>query len=163
MYGVPLALFPNLSDLYKQLHDFVQEMEDVDERIESGIVSVGDAAAYANVWEWGNLRQTKEGPKTTLGINPDGDQVWLTIQAPYGYIRVNMETYQLIMMEEIDKVNFAQTSGRDIDKQLKRATDRISKRILEVLKDTVPVDSGDLQDSLHVYTMAEMTDIDEDD
>lgn len=163
MYGVPLALFPKLDDLYKQLHQFIQEMEDVDERIESGIVSVGDASAYANVWEWGNVQQTKKGPKTTLGINPDGEQVWLTIQAPSGYIRVNQATYELIMIQEVDKVDFSQTDGRKIDKQLKLATDRISKRILAVLQDTVPVDSGDLRDSLQVYTMAEMTDVDEED
>ncbi len=156
------ALFPNFNDLFKQLHEFAVELSDVDMSVEAGIVSEGEASAYANVWEWGNVRQTKKGPKTTWGINPDGQGAWLTIQAPHGYIRVHQTAYELIMMEEMYKVNFSLSKGREIDKQVKRAVDRISKKILRILQDTVPVDTEALKDSLRVYTMAEMLDVDED-
>lgn len=162
MYGMPLSLFPNIADLYKKLGVFAEELADVDEEITVGIVSEGEASAYANVWEWGNVRQTKKGPKTTRGINPNGEEVWLTIQAPYGYIRVNEMKYRQIMIAEVDKVDFGLTDGHKLDKQLKAALLRIDKKILKVLQDTVPVDTEALKDSLRAYSMAEMTDVDED-
>jgi hypothetical protein len=149
--------YTKFGNLFKQLDKFVEELSgfDEDEIIRVGVGATGPAAEYAMVWEWGNVRQTKQGPKTVLGINPDGQQVWLTIQAPFGYIRVNTEKYWQIIYQEIGKVNFDR-SGREIDAQIRNASNRISERILEVIRDTVPVDSGELRDALRVFTEAEM-------
>lgn len=145
-------------DLYRVLDEFVEDLSiESDEIIRIGIGSQGAGSEYALVWEWGNVRQTKQGPKTVLGINPDGSKVWLTIQAPFGYIRVNVPRYWQIVYQEMGKVNFNR-SGRQIDTQIRRATKIISERILEIVKETVPVDTGQLRDSLKVFTEAEMVD-----
>lgn len=110
------------------------------------ITSEGPAAAYALVWEWGNVRQTKEGPKTTLGINPNGERVWLTIQAPRGYIRVLTPQFHRIVKDELSHMKVLGSTK----KKLTTVANKIGRRMLKLLKDTVPVDTGDLHDSLKV-------------
>ncbi len=149
--------YTDFDDLYKQLDLFVEDLDGLDEGeiVRIGIGAEGPAAEYALVWEWGNARQTKKGPKTVRGVNPDGSSVWLTIQAPFGYIRVNTPKYWQIVYDEMEKVNFDR-SGKEIDRQIRRASERISDRILQILRDTVPVDEGNLRDALRVFTEAEM-------
>jgi len=144
-------------DLYKQLDEFVEDLEslDEDELVRIGIGSDGPASEYALVWEWGNVRQTKQGPKTVRGTNPDGSEVWLTIQAPFGYIRVNTPKYWQIVYLDMEKINFAK-SGKEIDRQIRMASERITEGILAILRETVPVDDGQLRDSLRVFTEIEM-------
>lgn len=151
---VPLR--PKVDDLFRQLDRVLVDMKELDEFVTIGIVVSGPAKEYALVWEWGNVRQTKKGPKTTRGINPDGKEVWLTIQAPFGYIRVNTPRYWQIVEEEMNKVDFFAT-GSKVDKSLFRASERIAERILEVIKDTVPVDTEQLKDALRAFVEISMT------
>lgn len=118
-----------------------------DKDITAGVASYGDAAAYAEVWEWGNVRQTKQGPKTVLGENPDGEQVWLSIQAPSGYIRVSEEVYWFILKQELGKVQFKGTTAKEITLELEAAAKKAMKRIAQVIGENAPVDKGDLSKS----------------
>jgi hypothetical protein len=147
---------PDFGRLYDGLADIFAEYANADEAsVSVGIFSEGEAAAYAMVWEWGNARQTKKGPKTTRGISPDGEEAWLTIQAPYGYIRVNILKYFEVIDQEMSKIDFSQ-GGNKINNQVKRATKRISDRIVKIIQDSVPVDSGALQESIVAYTEIDM-------
>jgi hypothetical protein len=121
--------------------------------VESGVQSVGPPADYALVWEWGNVRQTKKGPKTTKGTNPDGKKVWLTIQAPRGWISINEPKIWKAIDDEISKIKF--DSQEDITEDslkeaLTEAYRNIAEKALSYLQQTVPIDSGDLYDSLKV-------------
>lgn len=136
--------------LFDELRLFLDDLSNIEVAVEVNLTSEGPAAAYAYVWEWGNVRQTKKGPKTTLGTNPNGERVWLTIQAPKGYIRILTPAFHRIVRDELKKEKF---TGRDKTK-LSRAGKRISKRMLSLLRDTVPVDEGDLRDSLKVTVEA---------
>jgi hypothetical protein len=118
--------------------------------VESGVASVGPAAAYALVWEWGNMRQAEKGPNTVLGTNPAGDKVWLSIQAPRGWIAINEPRMWRAIDEELDKLEFNGEDEFHISTQLEALSERVSIRLLDILKDTVPIDSGDLQSSLRV-------------
>lgn len=116
--------------------------------IRGGVASEGDAAAYALVWEWGNARQTKKGPKTTLGMNPDGSQVWLSLQAPFGYIRINEDKYIEILQKELAEMKFGKLQGKEILDALRQASINASEKIAELIRETVPVDSGNLKESI---------------
>lgn len=118
--------------------------------IESGVCSDGDAAAHALVWEWGNTRQEKQGPRTVKGQNPAGASVWLSSQAPEGWIAINEPD----MWDAIDRrmASFdleGNTEGAMSD-ELERISLAVSNDILKILHSTVPVDSGDLDHSLRV-------------
>jgi hypothetical protein len=117
--------------------------------VRGGVVSEGDAAAYALVWEWGNARQTKEGPKTVRGINPDGESVWLSTQAPYGYIRINEPEFTNIVQQEIAAVDFkAAETGEEILASLKDASARAGARVAELIREVAPLDTGALRESI---------------
>src|SRR6266850_3972819 len=89
--------------LFDKLDEFMLEFEQHDQEIKSGVMVVGDAVGYAEVWEWGNLRQTKPGPRTVIGTNPKGDMVWLSSQAPFGWIRVNEDEIWNAVRKELEK------------------------------------------------------------
>lgn len=117
--------------------------------VRGGVIVEGEAADYALVWEWGNARQTQKGPKTTLGTNPDGKQVWLTIQAPFGYIRINEGKYINIIETELDKLDFSEAEdGEDIRALLETAAFKASNQIAKVIADAAPYDTGQLRDSI---------------
>lgn len=119
---------------------------DLDIALATAIVSTGPPSAYALVWEYGNIRQTKKGPKTVLGVDPEtGARVWLTIQAPSGYVRILKPQFRDIIEEEIIKVKFG---GKDVKTQLIYAMDRIGRRMTALVKQYVPVDKGDLKASI---------------
>ena len=160
---VPITL-PYPTVLFDRLDQFLLEFEEQDKLVEAGVVSEGEGAAYALVWEWGNARQKQLGPKTTLGINPDGSSVFLSIQAPRGYIRVNTPLFQQAMDEETAKIEFSsETTGKIFD-ELNAAALRAAKRIAEIIKEHVPVDTGQLHDSIKVAKYGDpILDSDEDD
>jgi hypothetical protein len=136
--------------LFDKLDEFMLEFKEHDQEISAGVASFGEAAAYAEVWEWGNARQTKEGPKTVLGINPDGDNVWLSIQAPVGYISVNENLYWDILKQELGKVKFSSSNAKGITEELEKASLKAMKRIRDLIADTAPYDKGDLSESFQV-------------
>ena len=142
---LPSLLSPTLSlEGFEALKDLVGDGR----AIEFGMASIGEASAHALVWEWGNIRQTKPGPKTVIGTNPDGKMVWLSIQAPFGYIRINENKYWDSIMDVLGNVNYAQPNARALERELKRAGKKIADQVVTLTKMTVPVDSGDLRDSL---------------
>lgn len=149
-----VALGEILTDIAKENKDqVIQWLEKLSVVIETGVESVGPPSQYALVWEWGNSRQTKKGPKTTRGINPDGKRVWLTIQAPKGWIAINEQRIWEALAEEVGKIEFkspADITAENLKQELTEAYIRISERALELLQSTVPIDSGDLYDSLKV-------------
>lgn len=119
------------------------------EVVRGGVVSEGDAASYALVWEWGNARQTKQGPKTVRSTNPDGEEVWLSIQAPHGYIRVNEPEFTQILQTHLAATDFGEwQTASDITDAIKKASVEAAKQITEVIKETAPIESGALRDSI---------------
>ena len=126
---------------------FLKELED-DGIVESGVSAEGPAAAYALVWEFGNLRQTKKGPKTVLGVNPRGERVWLSSQAPYGYIWTNTQKFLTQASQELEKVTFKGTTKRETTEELERASIKAVERMAGTVSESAPVDSGQLSDSI---------------
>ena len=139
------TVYPTI--MFDKLDEFLLELEEHDKEISAGVMSVGPAAAYSEVWEWGNVRQTKPGPKTVLGTNPDGSSVYLSIQAPFGYIKINENQYWEIVKEELNKVEFKGTTAREITKELEAAGFKAMRRIAKVIAEHAPVDHGDLSKS----------------
>ena len=139
------TIYPTM--MFDKLDEFMLEFEEHDQMITAGVASVGPAAAYAMVWVWGNVRQTKPGPKTVLGTNPDGDEVWLSIQAPFGYIKIHENDYWEILKMELKKVKFKGTNAKEITEELEEAAFRAMKLIAKVIGDNAPVDKGDLSKS----------------
>lgn len=115
-----------------------------------GVASEGEAASYALVWELGNIRQTKKGPKTVRGVNlMTGESAWLSTQAPSGYVRVNEPQFLAFLDRAVEGIDFADLfSGGDAKGELTEALGKVGQSCLELIKATVPVDSGDLQGSL---------------
>ncbi len=116
--------------------------------VRGGVASVGEASAYALVWEWGNSRQTQKGPKTVLGTNPDGSQVWLSLQAPFGYIRIHEPEYIQILEKELEAMDFDALDARDIRTAMELAAIRAGEKMAALIRETVPLDSGDLKESI---------------
>lgn len=146
-----IALGPILAEVSKDdMAKVLSWLERIAVVVESGVESVGPPSNYALVWEWGNARQTKKGPKTTKGKNPDGKSVWLTIQAPRGWIGIHEPAMWKVIEEEIDKVDFSSANESSLRQGLEQAYIRIAQRALELLQSTVPIDKGDLYDSLKV-------------
>jgi hypothetical protein len=145
---MPQPTIPTLSFNIKGVDKFLAELEEGFE-IQAGVASMGEAAAYSYVWEYGNARQVKEGPRTTKGINPDGEVVWLSIQAPTGYIAVSESQYHEILKDELSKVTFSGNASA-IKKEFNGAVVRAMERIKEIIEDNAPVDEGDLSESFKV-------------
>jgi hypothetical protein len=119
-----------------------------EKEIAGGVVSEGGAAAYALVWEHGNVRQTKPGPKTVLGTNPDGRMVWLSIQAPFGYIRIHEADYWDAAERVLSEVNWNQSSVSAMTRELQKAMRKFGKLCAPLIEEAAPEDSGDLKDSI---------------
>jgi len=98
------------------------------------------------VWEYGNVRQTKKGPKTTLAIDIEtGRKVWLTIQAPHGYVRILTPKFHKIIRIELGKVKFGE---KNVKKQVIEAWERIGELCAIEVRKVVPVDKGNLKESI---------------
>lgn len=111
-----------------------------------GIAVVGDAADYALVWEWGNTRQKKSGPRTVRGTNPNKKMTWMSSQAPFGYIRINEPFMQRIVDEVISDIDFDQPSANALSRVLTDGAKKISKAIAEVIRNDAPLGSADFGD-----------------
>ena len=123
------AAFPGLKVDFANIDEFLVELVNVPE-VTAGVASVGDAAAYALVWEWGNTRQKKPGPKTVKGTNPDGKMVWLSSQAPFGYIRIHEPEYWQVIEEEMSSVDLNKLrSKQEITSNLRNVAKRAVKKI----------------------------------
>lgn len=142
------TIYPTM--MFDKLDEFLLEFEEHDQMITAGVASVGTAAAYALVWEWGNVKQVKPGPRTVLGTNPDGEEAWLSIQAPFGYIKIHENDYWEILKLELGKVKFSGTNAREITRELEAAAERACKQIAQIISDNAPVDKGDLSKSFVV-------------
>lgn len=136
--------------LFDKLDEFLLEFAEHNQEVNAGIESVGDAAAYSEVWEWGNIRQTKKGPKTVRGINPDGEDVWLSIQAPSGYIKINENFYWMVIKDELSKAKFKGTNPREITEELQEVGRNAMKRCIPFIEGSAPVDSSALSKSFRV-------------
>jgi hypothetical protein len=146
---IPLPGFDDatVKDLKKLLAGYIAAADGGP--IRGGVISEGDAAAYALVWEWGNARQTKQGPKTVKGQNPDGEEVWLSIQAPFGYIRIHEPEFVRIIEFQLGNTDFSSAeTGKEIRDEMKRASAAAAAMIAEVLRDVAPKDSGALRESI---------------
>lgn len=130
------------------LTGYLEGLKDLGQVVEAGLTATGPAAAYAEVWEWGNARQVKQGPKTVLGVNPDGETVWLSTQAPMGYIAVHTDKYLEIVRAEIAKL--ALSGGEGTQEELKQVAHNAMEKIKEVVSEYAPVDSGQLRDCFQV-------------
>ena len=153
-------LYDDITFLFEDLKAATPNIE-----VKAYITSEGPASAYALVWEFGNLRQTKQGPKTVLGVNPNGETVWLSSQAPTGYIRTLAPEFRRIIREELAQYQIYLEFGRNIGfekrrsvksqmlatRRLEKVAERITNKMLRLLRRHVPVDTGDLKDSLRVY------------
>jgi hypothetical protein len=151
MFSLDLSL-PGL-DLKKdkELKDLIKALKAVgdEEMVRGGVQSEGDAASYALVWEWGNARQTKKGPKTIRGVNPDGEAVWLSIQAPRGYIAINTPEFVAALVGKLAKMDFGDLDDVDeIIDGMKEASAQSAAVIARLIADAAPVDSGELRDSI---------------
>lgn len=132
----------------KELLDGVKEASNAGP-VRGGVLSQGDAAAYALVWEWGNIRQVKQGPKTVRSTNPDGEEVWLSIQAPQGYIRINEPEFIQILQNQLGDMDLEDwTDAEDIIGAMKQASVKAAEQIAEIIRETAPIDSGALRDSI---------------
>lgn len=152
MFTINIPL-PGLDDsTVKELKKVLTSLQDAAKEgpVRGGVLSEGEAAAYALVWEWGNARQTQSGPKTVLGTNPDGDSVWLSIQAPTGYIRVNEDDYIRILEDQLSRMDLDIDTGDKIRKSMKEASATAGELIANVIRENAPKDSGDLRDSITV-------------
>lgn len=128
--------------------EFGKELE-LNVTVSSGVVAEGDAASYALIWEFGNVRQHKKGPKTVLGVSlATGEQVWLSTQAPQGYIRVCEPIFWRYIREEIQNVQIGQGNLDATKKELKDMAMRVARKMQAELQRTVPVDSGALRESI---------------
>jgi hypothetical protein len=117
--------------------------------VRGGIVVEGDAAAYALVWEWGNVRQVKQGPKTVKGINPDGSEVWMSIQAPSGYIAIHETEFLQIINYQLGQIDLSEAeTGKDIRDEMKKASLASARMIAEIIRDFAPVDKGALREGI---------------
>lgn len=145
--SAPAGFYPLLQF---ELDKFLLEFQQQDKFAEAGVMVNGPSAAYALVWEWGNVRQKQIGPKTTLGTNPDGKQVFLSIQAPHGYIRVNVPLYWAAFEQEMKKVNFGGSTTGAIHDALQQVAEKVAVKIRDIIREHVPVDSGQLWDELEV-------------
>lgn len=137
------SLRADLGDVLSFLKGFTDQAP----AIGGGAASVGEAAAYALVWEWGNTRQTKQGPRTVRGINPDGESVWLSSQAPMGYISLHEDEFLVAIGDEVSQVDFSDGILKAVP-DLLSAADRSSARIAYIISQNAPIDSGDLADSI---------------
>ncbi len=133
---------------FDKLDEFMLEFEQHDKEIASGVMVIGEAAAYAEVWEWGNRRQHKAGPRTVIGTNPKGEMVWLSSQAPFGWIRVNEDEMWDAVQSELRKAKFDQPNAAAMTAELEKRAYSAAKLVAKILSEHAPKLSGDLADSL---------------
>jgi bacteriophage HK97-gp10 putative tail-component len=151
MFSVSIPIPSTDKSSEEELKKLLDSVKDAARQVpvRGGVISEGDAAAYALVWEWGNARQTKQGPKTVRSFNPDGEEVWLSIQAPQGYIRINEPEFVMILQKKLGEMDLSNwEEAQDILDAMKKASVEAANQIAEIIKETAPVASGALRDSI---------------
>jgi hypothetical protein len=143
---LPASIFPTAT--FEKPEEFLAQFLRLDKEILSGVASVGEPAAYALVWEFGNARQSSPGPKTVLGTGPDGKMVWLSIQAPFGYIRINEPSFWNIIKDCINGINYDQPDSKSLQREFERAFTKAAQGCCDVLQMSAPVAGGLLRDSM---------------
>lgn len=150
MFSISIPL-PGLDDkTVKELNKLFVGMQAAADAgpVRGGVISEGDASAYALVWEFGNARQTQPGPRTVLGTGPNGESAWLSIQAPMGYIRVNEPEYIQILETALIDMDMDLSSGNQIRKEMLKASAIAAEKIADMIRDHAPKDTGALRDSI---------------
>jgi len=113
---------------------------------ETGVAMEGPPADYGLVWEYGfsptrdgTIRQYQQGPRTVWSENALGEPHWMSSQAPHGWIAVNEPRMREAIMRRL-----ADADLNDVE----RACVDASIDMFNILQETVPMDSGDLSNSL---------------
>ena len=132
----------------KGVSSLVKSLQALAARYDGGVKVTGPATAYALVWEFGSARLSKPGPKTTWGVNPNGDTVILTLTAPNGFIRVNRQEYIKILREEFNRVSWSKIPIVEWGAQAKAVVEEASIRCALLIRDTAPEDTGQLKDAI---------------
>lgn len=78
-----------------------------------------------------------------------GERVWLTIQAPFGYVRVNEQEYWAIIKKNLASAKLSGSTREEVRKSLENVAFKIAQDMAEVIRKTVPVDTGYLQASIY--------------
>jgi hypothetical protein len=148
---MPQPTLPVPTMQFKGIEKFLQELDLQSGTIQAGVASVGEAAAYSLVWEFGNARQVKQGPKTVRGHNiQTGETVWLSIQAPFGYVRISENLYWEALRQEMGRITFQGNTARAIEKEMEDCLVRVATTISKIIAEHAPVDKGTLEDSFVV-------------
>lgn len=126
--------------------EYLLNLAELDAQIMAGVAATGPGAAYALVWEFGNMRQTKPGPKTVMGYNPvSGEIAYFSTQAPLGYVRVLEPVFHAVILSEMRKVKFESGDLAIIRAQLTGAAVRITQQFAQLIQQTAPIDHGPLR------------------
>ena len=134
--------------ILENLDEVLLELDAHDMTSFAGVASVGEPAGYALVWEFGSARVASLGDRTCIGTTPDGRSVILSVQAPFGYIAINEPLYWKIIEEELQGIDFAQTNAADLAKEFDRVMFRVAEKIVPIIAEAAPKDSGALADSI---------------
>lgn len=126
--------------------EYIMNLSQLDAVVSAGVAAEGPGATYALVWEFGNMRQTKPGPKTVMGYNPvSGEVAYFSTQAPMGYVRVLTPVFHAVIVAEMAKVKFESGDKDFIRLQLAGAASRITQQMAQLIQQTAPVDTGVLR------------------
>ena len=115
--------------------------------VQAGVKVGPPGSAYAMFWEFGKV-SIQPGPKTQWSTNALGDRVVLTIQAPHGYIRINRKNFQTIIKGEIGKVKLNMSKMDKWQSALEGGADKAAQKCCDLIRQTAPVDTGDLRNSI---------------
>lgn len=135
--AVSLSFSLDLDDLKDFLQGYAGDVPEVN----GGVAAYGEPAAYALVWEYGNLRQKKQGPRTVRGTNPDGESVWLSSQAPLGYVSVHENDFWAAINSRLEGMSL----DGDLDdwsEEMKSAIAMASQDIAGIIRENAPIGIG---------------------
>lgn len=139
---------PAVVTLETRLDEIYAELA-ISAKIEAGVGVTPPASDYALVWEFGNLRQHKKGPRTVRGTNlMTGAGAWMSSQAPTGYVRVNEPIFWNTINQGLSRVSFKAAGPGDIVKRLEAAANKMADSMAKTIKETAPIDTGALRDSV---------------
>lgn len=119
--------------------------------VAAGVKLEGEAAKYGLIWEWGRV-DINPGPKTMWSTSPGGYPAVLTITAPLGWIRVNKAQFQVILKDELKKMNFSGSAPNKWPNMLRSALGYAAERCANLMSQTAPIDTGLLRASIHPVT-----------
>lgn len=144
-----LGIRPRFTLDLTELRQYLLSLSQLDFSVFAGVAASGPGTAYALVWELGNIRMTKAGPKTVMGHNPiSGETAFFSTQAPLGYVRVLVPVFMQIIVNEMRTVQWASANKAVIEKQIKNAAAVITQKMAQLVAQHAPVDTGDLQMSI---------------